>query len=184
MRRSRTIRAALAAAALVLPAAASAQEKPDLPDPATVTAPDVAATPDAATVKNGYKYFFFYRADTDFAAAYADLQLCTQFTRNAGMQSVPGFVPWGEAHRRPIPKPGPSPYGLVGDIIGSMLAGPLMRGNCLNKMRRCMEPRGYTRYPISEDDWGKAHGDDERESLLIQAKLASGAKPSYAEAGQ
>ncbi len=163
-----------------------AQEASSLPDPASISVPDIGTTPDATTLKTGNKYFFFHRPDTDFVQSYADLHFCTQFTHKAVLASLPAFVPWGERSvRPPIPNdPVISPYGIVGAVIGSMIAGPLERGDYLIKMRRCMEPRGYSRFPMSKAAWEAVHPAEEAQSLLMQAKLASGPRPTYQEARQ
>lgn len=44
-----------------------------------------------------------------------------------------------------------------------------------SKMRRCMEPRGYTRYGVAEEIWEKVADMPPAQGIAVQAKIASGA---------
>ena len=109
--------------------------------------PDVSQPPDADTVHDGYKNFFsIVRVSQPPRLLRIELLHATDTDR--AFLPLPGFVPWGEVSSRPIAKD-QGRYGLVGDAVSHFLVPALMRGMYLTKMRRCMEPRGYTRYPLS-----------------------------------
>lgn len=146
-----------------------------LPDPATVTTPDLSGSSDSVVVENGWKYFLYHRPDTSFAEAYADIADCYRFLTPAGWGNValPRFVPWVE-------RPAGDRYntnnqaGLVGLAIGSMIEGTLSRRDRQSKMRRCMEPRGYTRYGVAEAIWESIADMPPDQGIAVQAKIASG----------
>ncbi len=157
-----------------VPGAASAGAPP-LPDPATVNVPDVTASADPKIAEQGYKFYYFHNPQVSFAQAYRDLSDCRAHLAVAGPAKVPGFIPWDEAHRRETVAPAPS--GLVGAVLAGIIAPKLERGARSNKMRRCMGIRGYDRYAIPESAWNALNEGEERQLILMQAKLASGPKP-------
>ncbi|WP_163284184.1 hypothetical protein, partial [Enterobacter hormaechei] len=54
-------------AGLLAQAPAFAQDMRDVPDPAAIQIPDLSGGRDPAVVSNGWKYFYYWRADTSFA---------------------------------------------------------------------------------------------------------------------
>lgn len=165
--------AALSAAA----APASAQDQPP-PDPATVTLPDMTPTRDRDVIEDGWKHFYFHKAGVSYAEAYADFAECYRFLPVPGMTNLlPAFVPWGEPLvLRPRP-PAPNQYGLIGAAIGAMVAGPIERRAHQARLRRCLEPRGYVRYPLDEDRWERLIDNYSEASIARQALAASGPTP-------
>lgn len=166
------------AAAFALAAAGPALG--DMPDPATVAMPAITNARDPEVVENGWRHFYFHRAGTTYAEAYADLEDCYRFLPVPGAAGVemPGFAPWrARADSKTYKPPAIGPYGLVGDIIGAMVAGPIERRARQSRMRRCMEPKGYRRYPMTEETWKTAVGAYSPATLAIQARLASGPVP-------
>lgn len=155
--------------------ATQAADGPPLPDPATVNAPDVTPSGDPKIAEQGYKFYYFHHPQVSFAQAYRDLSECRAHLAVAGPAKVPGFIPWEEAHRRQTLAPAPS--GLVGAALAGIILPKLERGLRSNKMRRCMGTRGYDRYAIPESAWNVLNEGDERQLILMQAKLASGPKP-------
>jgi hypothetical protein len=163
--------------ALLLPAAAQAQDAPPLPDPATIKAPDVTLSQDANVRKDGYKFYYFHNPDVSFAEAVQDLRECRAYLSTAGLAQVPGFIPWDEAHRRRVVYGAPA-FGLVGLGLAAILVPKEIRGSRSNIMRRCMGTRGYVRYAIPEKTFDLLNdGGDEQQLILMQAKLATGPKP-------
>lgn len=152
------------------------------PDPATVNAPVITQGRDSKVVEDGWKWFYFYRADTTYAQAYADLEDCYRFlpVPYASGVSMPGFAPWRARSDNKTFKPVTGNYGLVGDIIGSMVAGPIERRARQSRMRRCMETKDYQRYPMPEETWKTAVNLYSPATLAVQAKLASGPTPDAA----
>ncbi len=171
-------RAAASAGSLaVLSPAVVASEAAALPDPASVVVPDLSGSDDAAVIENGWKYFFYHRDGTSFAEAYADIADCYRFLAPAGWANVaiPRFVPWVE--RSPGERAATGYFehsGLVGLAIGSMFEGTLTRRDRQAKMRRCMEPRGYTRYGVAEEIWENVADLPPEQGIAVQAKIASG----------
>lgn len=162
------------AAAQASPASPAATQS--LPDPATITLPDVTPSTDEKVRKDGARYFYFHKAGVSFAEAYADIAGCYRYLFAGEVMRVPGFAPWVEpGPRRTIART--PQYGFVGAIIGGMIAGPLLRSDRNSKLRRCLDPRGYQRFAIPKEIWKAVMDGDLRDSILRQAKLASGPTP-------
>jgi hypothetical protein len=153
------------------------QAQEALPEPASISVPDVA-TSDPKVLAQGHKFFFFHRADTSFADAVSDIATCRSFMRRGELRPLSKFIPWEEPASRAAQR-AVSPYGLVGAVISSIITPKLDRGADNNILRRCMEPRGYQRFPVAEAIWNDMNGEkDEQRNILMQAKLASGPEPS------
>ena len=166
----------LAAIAGASPASAQADAPPD---PATVTLPDMTPTRDAGVIEDGWKHFYFHKAGVSYAEAYADFRECYRFLPVPGLMGtrMPTFAPWPEPLvLRPEP-PTIGPYGLVGVVIVAIISGPLERRSYQARLRRCLEPRGYVRYPLREEAWRQLTDDYSRRSIALQALAASGPAP-------
>jgi hypothetical protein len=181
--RVRTILAALLLTAPINGTVAAETETFALPDPATITVPDLSSSGSDEVVANGWKYFFFQKPAVSFADAYADLSFCYRYQGNSnwGTVGVPRFVPWKEAapdKTADTSSPITTQYGLLGYGMGAlvmgMLEGTLVRRDQQSKMRRCMETRGYTRYGVAEEIWENVRGMEPADAIAIQAKIASG----------
>ena len=70
-----------------------------------------------------------------------------------------------------------NPYGLIGAGIGALVAGPIERRARQARLRRCMEPRGYVRYPLAERIWEQLVDDYSPGSIAAQALAAAGPTP-------
>lgn len=152
---------------------AMAQAAPALPDPATVSVPDLSRSGDPEVVANGWKYFFFQREGVSFEEAHADLTDCFRFLQPNGWESVRlnRFVPWtSKTGRKDVYS---NSYGLTGALILAMVEGTLVRRDYQAKMRRCMETRGYTRYGVAEEIWENVTKLPPEQSVAVQAKIAS-----------
>jgi hypothetical protein len=62
-------------------------------------------------------------------------------------------------------------------VIGGAINDMLDRRDRVSRMRRCMETRGYTRYPMAKKLWESFDGRDPTRDVAILAKLASGPRP-------
>lgn len=176
---------ALALAALLsTPFVSDASAQEALPDVATVVLPDVSINGNPKALKEGYKFFFFHNPDVSFAEAHADLVECRGFLIVGALSGVPGFRPWVEPVRREIRPNYSNPYGLVGAAMAAIILPKMERGLRNNKMRRCMEPRGYKRIALPEAAWDQINEGDEKALLLMQAKLASGPTPVAGEVSE
>jgi hypothetical protein len=147
------------------------------PDPSSITLPDMTPTRDRRVIADGWKHFYFHKAGVTYAEAYADFAECYRFLpRGALLAGLPMFAPWretpGGVEFRPT-----NNYGLVGMAIAALVQGPLERRHRQSRMRRCMEPRGYVRYPLAEDAWRRLIDGYSRGSIALQALAASGPTP-------
>jgi hypothetical protein len=183
--------------ALLLPAVARAQAVPPaasmtpsvaLPDPATITVPDVSPSSDPKVRSEGYKFYYFNNPAVSFAEAYQDVAACRAHLVIGGGAVVPGFIAWDEEHRRKVRQGTPMTYlgpSVLTAVVGSMVTAGLAaiilpkmeRGVRSNKMRRCMGTRGYARYAIPEAAFDTLNKGDEAQLIAMQAKLASAPKP-------
>ena len=173
------LRLAGTVAALVLCAAeAGAQE--GLPDPASVTLPDMTFGDDPDVAENGYKFFFFHNPDIGFADAYTDVAECRGHLLTGAYLPLPSFVPWVESNKREV-EAGVNPYGVVGVVVYAAIASVIMpkmeRGQRNNKMRLCMERRGYVRYAVDEAAYDALNSGEEANIVAMQAKLAVAPAP-------
>jgi hypothetical protein len=180
------------AGALIASSSAQAQVRtPPAPvsaaaiDPASVTMPNLAFTPDAEAERNYFKYFFFHRADTDFASAYADLQECDGYARGLAYRA-------GYTHAYTGMGLLPS---AIGGAIGSAMADAIF-GSAERRMQRravmrtCMGFKGYTAFGLAKNVWeafnfdeGNSSLPEERrqELLRMQARAATGPRPTIGE---
>lgn len=152
-------------------------------DPASLPLPDLAFTPNQEAEDNYDKYFFFNRADTDFATAYGDLQECDGYARGLSYRTGNAAVPY--------------PYaGTVGGILGGVIANVMddaIYGSAERRrlrrtnMRICMGFKGYTAFGLPKAIWeqfnfeeGNARVEEGRRQrfLQMQARAASGPRPT------
>ena len=155
-------------------------------DPATIPLPNLSFVPDEEDVRNYDKYFYFHRAETDFATAYADLQECDGYARGLSHRVGGGPVPYPYAG---------TVAGAIGGAIGSAMADAIFgsaerrRQRRLN-MRTCMTFKGYRTYGLRKSLWEEFNFDEglgsveegRRQRLLqMQARAASGPAPELGE---
>ena len=148
--------------------AATLAQTAALPDPSTIVAPDIAA--DKRSLGNENKFFVFHRSDTSFAAAEADVRFCMRYINQTMFPPMPDFVPWDD----PAPAgEAPRYAGIIGQMVVDGVARSLRQSNVM----RCMLPRGYARYRISEGLWKEINYRELESSIMIQARIASGPTP-------
>lgn len=155
----------------------------DAAEVATLTLPklEFTATPEGAG--NYDKYYYFRRADTDFATAYADITECDGYARGLASSYRYAEVPY--------------PYaGTMAGVAGGVIANAMMaaifvpgekrRMRRVN-MRQCMGFKGYERLGLSKELWEEFNfeegtGAEEEASRLralkLQALVASSAIPA------
>lgn len=149
-------------------------QQPVGPDPESIVAPDLDIPPEQ--LGDPKKFFVFHKPGVTFEAARQDIGFCFRYVPLGAQRTYPGFVPW-QTEPPPNPFVQTGNYGLVGAAIGAIISGPLVRSVRQSRMMRCMLPRGYARYRISESLWKRLNGDDLAQSILAQAKIASGPVP-------
>lgn len=163
-----------AALAVLMGGAAPASAQADAPpDPATVTLPDLTPPRDPRAIKNGWKHFYFHKAGVTYEQAYADFSQCYRYLPVANADpNLPMFAPWREAPG--VDKIYPTNnYGLIGMGIAALFAGTLQRKAYQSRLIRCLETRGYVRYPLAESVWRELVDDYSERSIAAQAKAAA-----------
>ncbi|WP_404333419.1 hypothetical protein AB2M62_10140 [Sphingomonas sp. MMS12-HWE2-04] len=149
---------------------------------AAVKMPVLAYTPDGSEAGDFDKYFYFYRADTDFATAYADVRECDGYAR--GLSSGIGYT------QAPYPYAG-TMAGAVGGAIGNAMVAAIFGSGEKRRLRRanmrtCMHFKGYDRYGLPKKLWtafnfeeglSSVEDDDRTRFLKQQALVASSARP-------
>lgn len=147
-----------------------------VPDPGSLTMPNLSFAETEDDIENYDKYFYFQRGDTTFPDALRDIRECDSRARRM----------WrGERSDRQDIAAGP--YGLVGVAAQAFIFGPAQdrmfrRAN----LRRCMFFKGYARYGLAKPNWEafnfqRADGDlaeaDIQRMLVRQALVAAGPAP-------
>lgn len=171
----------LALLLMLLAAPATGQPgAPPVPDPASVTVPALTGLRDPAVVKDGAKYYVFWRADTSFQQAYADIADCARFTPMAAGNAalLPMFIAWrGKPEARDDSSPPSHPYGLVGDVMGALIMGSATQLAAQGRLHACLAPLGYQRFPIPKATWKVIAADASPAAIAVRAKIASGPRP-------
>jgi hypothetical protein len=167
----------LGAALLAAAGAGAAAAQDALPRPDSVTLPPMTFGTDPKVAANGYKFFFFHNPQVSYDEAAADLGDCHAQLQIGAALSLPAFVPWKEQAARPVAA-AVSPYGLAGEAILSIIQPKLERGLRNNRMRLCMERRGYVRYAIDQAAYDAIWEGDGASLVAMQAKLATGPAPA------
>ncbi|MCA1198271.1 hypothetical protein K9B35_09855 [Sphingomonas sp. R647] len=154
---------------------AIAQQDVAIPDPETVEVPILVGGRDPKVVQSGWKNFYFYKPGVIYKEAYLDLFECYKFLPAYGYGNMlPLFVHWNG--RQGVDR-GQSAFAGSDSLIGGLVSKSLDRRARLSRMRRCMEPRGYKRYPVAEATWEKIIDGYSLKSIAIQAKIAAMGAP-------
>lgn len=188
------LRCALVSGACLLSAVAAQAEDGDLGaspfgvveidngEAATLQMPklEFSATPEDAG--NYDKYYYFRRADTDFATAYADITECDGYARALTSSFKGADVPY--------PYAGTLAGAAGGVIANAMMAAIFVPGEKRRmrrvNMRQCMGFKGYGRFGLSKDLWetfnfeegtGAEEETSRLKALKLQALVASSATP-------
>lgn len=147
----------------------------DIPDPETVEVPSLAGGRDPKVVQSGWKNFYFQKQGVSYKEAYLDLFECYKFLPAYGYGNMlPFFIHWNG--KQGVDR-GQSVFAGSGSLIGALVSQSLDRRARLSRMRRCMEPRGYKRYPVAEATWEKIIDGYSLKSIATQAKIAAMGAP-------
>jgi hypothetical protein len=174
-------------------AAAPATAAPEalIPSPDGLAMPklDFTATPEIEADFD--KYFYFHRASTTFAEAYADIHECDALASGSSIYLGGNAATAGAAAQ----------YGVlpaaIGSAIGSAIADAIFGSAARREQRRvnlrnCMGFKGYQRFGLSRDLWtefnfeegmGRKKEDRRNDALALQALVASGPAPTTKELG-
>ena len=164
----------------------------DLPDPATLTRPELAFAATPEIEQDFEKYFYFHRSETDFAEAFSDIRECDALSSGSRIYMGSDSAAMGAA----MAQYGPLAGG-IGGVIGSAIADAIFgsaarRAQRRLNLRNCMGFKGYQRYGLAGDLWkkfnfeegnGRKKEDVRDEALELQALVASGSKPTTKELG-
>jgi len=153
------------------------------PDDLKVTAADLVFEASEKHTEEFHKYFYFHKEGVSFETARNEIGECHVYQdgpvggEGEVVAIVPRFVSLSENQSY-------KPYvyndqggGVVGAIIGGMIAGPILQKNRAQRYRKCMEYKGYDRYGISKDLWKTFSKGVPGDDLIMQASIASGPKP-------
>lgn len=162
------------------------------PDPATISLPNLAVALTALDAENFEKYFYFHRADTTFAQAWADINECDALS--SGIAYTPAMANTDGLSQYYVAQYGMA--GAIGGAIGGALGAAmsdLIHGSAERReirrenMRNCMGFKGYQRYGLPKDVWeqfnfeegnGRKEEDERNLALAQQALAASGPAPA------
>ena len=150
------------------------------PDPATIAVPDLSGGRDPAVVRDGFKYYYFWRAETSYEQAYGDMADCARFLpiAQANAPLLPMFIAWRGVAEAQDDAPAPThQYGLVGDIMGGLIMGSANQLAAQSRLHACLAPLGYQRFPLSKAVWQTIGADGSPDALALRAKIASGPRP-------
>lgn len=152
--------------------------KIDEQEVAALTMPALDLNENAADAANYDKYFYFRRADTDVATAFADISECDGYARGLASAYSGADVPYPYTY---------TIAGAVGGALGNALAGAIYGSSQKRlirrvNMRQCMGYKGYQRHGISKDSWllfhfeegsGEIAGEERQRALKLQALVAA-----------
>ena len=183
---------ALAVVCASMPVTAQQQVVPyELPDPATLTMPQLDFTPTPADEADFDKYFYFHRDGTSFAEAYTDIRECDALASGSSI-----YLDGGAAMAGAMANYGVLAAG-IGSAVGGLIADAIFGSAARRQQRRinlrnCMGFKGYQRYGLSgalwkdfnfEEGHGRKKEGERDDALEIQALVASGPKPKTKELG-
>jgi hypothetical protein len=192
--------ARLAVAALCLAAVQPALAQPaptanaaaEIPDPAGLKMPQLEFTATPQIEADYDKFFYFHRADTSFAEAYADIRECDALASGSSIFLGANSAQMGSS----MALYGPL-AGAVGGMIGSAIADAIFGSAARREqhrisIRNCMGFKGYRRFGLSADLWREFNFEEGLErkqegmrdqALARQALVASGPEPKTKELG-
>ncbi|MGH6781481.1 MAG: hypothetical protein ACREB5_05200 [Sphingomonadaceae bacterium] len=149
---------------------------------AQVAMPKLAFTPNGEDAKDFDKYYYFHRADTDFATAYVDISECDGYARGLSSGIAYAQVPYPYTYTMAGAVGGAIGNVMVQAIFGSAEKRRLRRVN----MRKCMYFKGYERYGLAKELWEEFNFEeglsgvsekDRQRFLKQQALVAASAQP-------
>lgn len=174
----------LMVAAVGLAFASPAAAQSPAPPPPALPSVQLPNLMDGQPYGDERKYFVFHQPGLSLDQARADFRHCFRYalitadrqpTNFYASETPPSAYAMGQAAKPPEYSGGN--YGLVGLGIASIIDGPLERSRRQMNMMRCMLPRGYHRYRVSEHMWKSLNGNDLAAAVEVQARIASGPVP-------
>lgn len=189
--RALLVACALGTVTLATSESAGAAEPLAIPSPEGLTMPKLEFTPTPVDEGDYDKYFYFHRANTTFAQAYADIKECDALASgssiylggNSGVMNN-AVMQYGMA-------------GAIGGAIGSAMADAIFgsaarRAQRRANLRNCMHYKDYQRFGLSHELWSEFNFEEgngrkkegvRNDALALQALVASGPEPKTKELG-
>lgn len=154
-----------------------------MPDPATITVPDLAFKPTRGDIRNYDSYFYFNKPGVGYEKAFADIMECRSYSQVFSfMPPTPDFVPLGsEPYAADMSDKYANAalgFGLIGVGVLGFAMDILSDYDKNSNMRRCMGYKGYKRYGTAYAVWRQIDkGKDEAPKIARLALIASGPSP-------
>ena len=128
---------------------------------------------------NSEKDIVFHKDGITAMEAEADIRYCYNFIEMGPQREAPSFVFWGEPSdvAASTSTSASSPYGLVGNVIGLIVDGPIARSLRQMRLYACMVPKGYSRYRTSREVWDILNEGNTEAGIKMQAEIAAGPRP-------
>lgn len=153
--------------------------------------PKLDFTPTPVIEQDYDKYFYFHRANTTFAEAYADIHECDALASGSSI-----YYDSSTATAAAFANSSVLAAGVGGAIAGAMMdaifGSSARREQRRQNLRNCMHFKEYKRYGLSRDLWtefnfeegmGRKKEDRRNDALALQALVASGPAPTTKELG-
>ncbi|WP_225207829.1 hypothetical protein [Novosphingobium huizhouense] len=162
-----------------------------IPSPEGLTMPTLAFTATAQDELDYDKYFYFHRADTTFAQAYADIKECDALSSGSSI-----YYDSSSATAAAMANSSVLAAGVGGAIAGAMMdaifGSSARREQRRQNLRNCMHFKDYQRYGLSHELWSEFNFEEgngrkkegvRNDALALQALVASGPAPKTKELG-
>ncbi len=159
---------------------ALAQDADDVPK---WTAEDLVFEASPEHTEEFHKYHFFHKEGVSYDQALLDIGECNTFRKGPiGKEGetfhiVPQFVSLSETRSYKPYVYNPNSGGVVGAVIGEIVGAPIVLKAKAQRMRKCMQYKGYDRYGLSKKLWKKIMKVEDADLVKINARIASGPKP-------
>lgn len=168
---------------LGLSALATAQDDKDADDVLTWTAENLVFEASEEHTEEFHKYHFFHKPGVSYDQALEDFGECSVFRKGPiGKEGevfniTPNFVSLSETQSYKPYVYNPNSGGVVGAVIGEIVGAPLVQKAKAQRLRICMEFKGYDRYGLSKKLWKTIMKVEDADFVKINAHIASGPKP-------
>ncbi len=155
----------------------------DVDDVLKWTAQDLVFEADPSHTEEFHKYHFFHKSGVSYDQAVLDFGECNVFRKGpVGKEGetfhvVPQFVSLSETQSYRPYVYNPNSGGVVGAVIGEIVGAPIIQKAKAQRMRKCMEYKGYDRYGLSKKLWKRIMKVEDADLVRINASIASGPKP-------
>ena len=186
----KTVTVTLAAALLGLANASQAgapTTPPTPPDPASLSMPPLPLPFTEKDRQDNDSRFYFQKDGVSYQTAFADFQLCSQYTSTVALVAKPrDYVPLGTdlAAQDTSDDASPRVMPVYGGLVGALLADAFVAPEISRSgMRLCMSYKGYKRYAVSREAYRAITRGSDIEITAKLAVVASGPAPQGGDVG-